>query len=738
MKPQTKSQKTVETNGVTNNVKFGIKGSGLHHILGILRDQLYSDKEAAVIREYACNAYDAHVEAGCADRPIEITLPTKLKLEFKVRDFGPALNDNEIQDVYAFYGESTKRNSNEMTGMLGIGSKSAFAYGDNFVINSYIDGVKHIHNAYIDPSQIGQISKLGEEQTSEENGIEIVVPVRDEDVDVFQEKAKRLLSFFKVTPIVHNASFEFDKFDTLIQGDGWRWETRNDSRYYSGEPTLVMGNIGYPLSGRKLKLHGENEVLTDLINENLVLEMEIGDVEISASRENLQYTEYTIKNIVERLHKVKDEMEQEVTNQFNVADTHFAAKQLFGSIFDTASHLYTLKNVLKDKLLWNGKVVSGNSINCTKGKHQDNGADNYSLHHFTKGYRATRYKCEEDGHIMCDKETVVIENDLGHRRGVMGRVLDLILNQGKKVYLISFANQKARKELFDRGLDQKLTKLSELPKRPLRDFGYGTSAPSSARGTGETKTYSSKEFVMDFDVIENMGYSDTKSSAWKKVDVDIENDSGIYVELDRFYIVNKNTFGRYSGENRPHTMKHLKDTFKKTFGMDLPKIHGFKSNSKSLDKAKESKNWTDLFDYLKNTLQDNIKNLNIEQKYADRTEVNLATSSVNWLQKFRPSDHVFTSQIVDGKFKRLFECHVEMNSHAQIIEDHKDFASSIGVEIDSTLKPTHDLQKMVKECNERYSMLYHLALDWKFEWDNVKGDLQQYINLVDICGNPND
>lgn len=99
---------------------------------------------------------------------------------------------------------------------------------------------------------------------------------------------------------------------------------------------------------------------------------------------------------------------------------------------------------------------------------------------------------------------------------------------------------------------------------------------------------------MDFDVLENMGYSDTKSTAWKKVDVDIENDSGIYVELDRFYIVNKNTFGRYSGENRPHTLKHLKNTFKKTFGVDFPKIYGFKSNSKSLDKAKGSKNWTEL------------------------------------------------------------------------------------------------------------------------------------------------
>ena len=178
MKPQTKSKKSVQSNGITETVKFGIKASGLHHVLGILRDQLYSDKVGAVIREYACNAYDAHVEAGCAQRPIEVVLPTQLKLEFKVRDFGPALNEDDIQNVYAFYGESTKRNSNDVTGMLGIGSKSAFAYGDNFVINSYIDGTKHIYNAFIDPSQVGQISKIGTQKTKEENGIEIVVPVK--------------------------------------------------------------------------------------------------------------------------------------------------------------------------------------------------------------------------------------------------------------------------------------------------------------------------------------------------------------------------------------------------------------------------------------------------------------------------------------------------------------------------------------------------------------------------------
>ena len=140
MKPIVKDPNTLQSRGIESSVKFGIKASGLHHILGILRNQLYSDKILAVLREYTTNAVDAHIMAGCPERPVEVSLPTKLNLLFKVRDYGPALSDEEIQDVYAFYGESTKRTSNDVTGMLGIGSKSAFAYGDNFVINSYLDG----------------------------------------------------------------------------------------------------------------------------------------------------------------------------------------------------------------------------------------------------------------------------------------------------------------------------------------------------------------------------------------------------------------------------------------------------------------------------------------------------------------------------------------------------------------------------------------------------------------------
>ena len=117
----------IQRKGITKTVSFGIKQSGLPHIFNVLRNQLYSDKILAVIREYTANAIDANIEAGKADRPVEITLPTTFDPTFKVRDFGPALNEQEIEEVYAMYGESTKRSSNSQIGMLGLGSKSGFA-----------------------------------------------------------------------------------------------------------------------------------------------------------------------------------------------------------------------------------------------------------------------------------------------------------------------------------------------------------------------------------------------------------------------------------------------------------------------------------------------------------------------------------------------------------------------------------------------------------------------------------
>ena len=753
MKPQVKSKKSVQANGITETVKFGIKSSGLHHVLGILRDQLYSDKVGAVIREYSCNAYDAQVEAGCADRPIEVTLPTQLKLEFKVRDFGPALNEDEIQNVYAFYGESTKRNSNDVTGMLGIGSKSAFAYGDNFVINSYIDGTKHIYNAFIDPSQVGQISKIGTQKTTEENGIEIVVPVKYEDVDEFWTKSKSLFKWFKVRPELKNgptSKHDYEDYEVMFEGNGWRYLNNPDAnRYYTGDAIIVMGNIGYPLDRRKLNMSQseEDEGLGQFISDSLVLDMAIGDVEIAASRENLQYTDYTRKNLIKKLRVVKEEMTATIEKEFDGAKTMFAAKQLWGSVFDTTSRLYTLRNVLKDKLEWNGEVIGDNTISV----HHINRVgdeEKVQLHGFKKGYRSSKFKIEEENWINCYKNTVVIENDLGHRRGVMGRVLNLLENENKKVYLIDFLdsrptskfknNTKTRKLLKDEGLDCKMLKLSELEKRPLHEFGYAQNRGGNTGGSQKSSKHSTKEFVLNKDKLKNRSWNDAKSAIWDTAQIDIDNDSGIYVELDRFYInadVSKVNFCS-SGQIEPNRLGRFLVDIAKVTGVSVPKVFGFKINSKSLGKVKDSDNWTSLWDWAKNTLKEQVEAQKLVQQYVDRREATNACSQYRWLKSEIRDDDAFVASLVKGEMKTLLENIRDMrhDSIADKLDGIRTLGDELGVELDFTgTEPTVMVTEDAEDCNRRYGMLKHMEFGWRWRMDECRADLVNYVNIVDVC-----
>ena len=82
----TSKQTTLKQSDDFQSVSFGIKESGLSHIFNVLRNQLYSDKVLAVIREYSTNAVDAHAEVGKLDEPIKVTLPNQLSPSFKVRD----------------------------------------------------------------------------------------------------------------------------------------------------------------------------------------------------------------------------------------------------------------------------------------------------------------------------------------------------------------------------------------------------------------------------------------------------------------------------------------------------------------------------------------------------------------------------------------------------------------------------------------------------------------------------
>lgn len=107
--------------GVQSEGSFAISLRNQAHLMTILRDTLYSDKILAVLREYSANAWDAHRQSGCKDIPIRVTLPTHAEPTLVIRDFGSGLSEEDLYQVYTQYGESTKRESNETVGYLGIG-----------------------------------------------------------------------------------------------------------------------------------------------------------------------------------------------------------------------------------------------------------------------------------------------------------------------------------------------------------------------------------------------------------------------------------------------------------------------------------------------------------------------------------------------------------------------------------------------------------------------------------------
>ena len=136
----------VEAQGFAETASFQIAASG-KAFKGLI-DGLYSRKIEAAIRELSTNALDAHVAAGNGE-PFEIHLPTHFEPTFYIRDYGTGMSHDLVMRRYRTMFDSTKDGLNEtdadtdpnsQVGMLGLGSKSFFAYTDTCTLTIWQDG----------------------------------------------------------------------------------------------------------------------------------------------------------------------------------------------------------------------------------------------------------------------------------------------------------------------------------------------------------------------------------------------------------------------------------------------------------------------------------------------------------------------------------------------------------------------------------------------------------------------
>jgi len=269
----------------------------------ILSDGLYSNKKRAIIRELSCNAVDSHVAAGKADVPFEVHLPTMLEPWFAVRDFGTGLDDSQVMNIYTTYFESTKTNSNDFIGALGLGSKSPFSYTENFTVTAVKDGMKRIYSAYINDQGVPCVTAMSAEESSESNGVEVKFSVTDKyDYDSFRHEAVEVFKWFKVLPTITGAKVtlepvRYTEKDIVPGVHTWG----------SHGCMAVMGNIAYPLNKipEARKHFGD---LADLLECGLIIEFDIGKLDFAASREELSYVPLTLRSIKEKLTEVNNNL----------------------------------------------------------------------------------------------------------------------------------------------------------------------------------------------------------------------------------------------------------------------------------------------------------------------------------------------------------------------------------------------------------------------------------------------
>ena len=196
---------SVQNEAILSNVgevgEFRIRNSA--KAFSILSSGLYSNKIRAIIRELSCNAVDSHIAAGNASTPYDIHLPNTLEPWFSIRDYGLGLTHDQVINLYTTYFESTKTDSNEFIGALGLGSKSPFSYIDNFTVTAIKDGRKGIYTAFINEHGIPSIALMMEEETTDPNGVEVRFAVDQRyDFDKFRSEARFVYEYFSLRPVV--------------------------------------------------------------------------------------------------------------------------------------------------------------------------------------------------------------------------------------------------------------------------------------------------------------------------------------------------------------------------------------------------------------------------------------------------------------------------------------------------------------------------------------------------------
>src|SRR6478609_6219898 len=268
--------KTTEVEGDDfQSQDVGIKASNIGFVFDLLSSQMYKRPIQSIVREITSNCFDSHIEAKVTDAVI-------IKIDHDVEngwfisfiDQGVGLSPDRIQNIYLNLGESTKRESDDQLGMWGLGSKSPFAYRDDFHIKTHYNGVTYEYIFYKAQNGVPKLDLIVEYEEVRRNGTDVKIYMKGStDIFEFETACKTDLIYFDST-----LSRKFNNVYSIYEKSTFKF--RPDTTY-SNQLHICIGKVAYPIDW--------NSIGIEPIMLPLGLKFKIGDLPITPERESVRY-----------------------------------------------------------------------------------------------------------------------------------------------------------------------------------------------------------------------------------------------------------------------------------------------------------------------------------------------------------------------------------------------------------------------------------------------------------------
>ncbi len=262
-------------------------------LMQMLSKNLYSDSIGSTIRETASNALDSHRRAG-VDKPIIVSLENvNGNYEFSVEDVGLGLDADDVENIISKYGKSTKRMSNTELGMFGLGWKAPLSYTSTFYFVARKNGIERKYMMY-EGEDVNTIDLLYESETTEGNGVKVIVPVKYSDYYSFKIKTKEQLAYFQ------NVYFNIPDIDNsfkILRTEHYQLSNISTDNYLH----ICLDDVYYPIDFAKLGISS--------ISFPVGLRFNLSDgIFPTPNREAIRYTEESKKVILDKIELVTTEI----------------------------------------------------------------------------------------------------------------------------------------------------------------------------------------------------------------------------------------------------------------------------------------------------------------------------------------------------------------------------------------------------------------------------------------------